>query len=271
MKRIKCEICESFDIQKLSNNIFKCKSCGCQYTQEQAKELLQEVADSEINDETLVNDNATVKNLLIRARQSKELGQIEEYNNFLDRVLEMEPKNHEAWWEKYLIGIESDKDDSHFDELRKAVQETAHYGDEYNIRLMIEGMKNKGIEDISSEKARDLYYAIKLNATDIYQKISDFTVKCAENAIEYAEVASKDYYQEKYNEDILYFENLCSTAREKIDKFRSEKEEKEDTENTTQEEYHRKRDVKKGMGCALVFIIPILILIFLISSCSSMF
>ena len=45
MKRIQCEVCGSVDIQKVSEDVFACQSCGVQYRSEDVKKLLVEIKD----------------------------------------------------------------------------------------------------------------------------------------------------------------------------------------------------------------------------------
>lgn len=46
MKRMVCEVCGGNDITKIDDTIFQCVSCGCKYTVEQARKLMQDILDS---------------------------------------------------------------------------------------------------------------------------------------------------------------------------------------------------------------------------------
>lgn len=41
MRKLKCELCGSIDIVKTANNLFECQHCGCKYTLEQARFLIE--------------------------------------------------------------------------------------------------------------------------------------------------------------------------------------------------------------------------------------
>lgn len=41
MRKLQCELCGSVDILKTADNLFQCQCCGCKYTLEQARYLVQ--------------------------------------------------------------------------------------------------------------------------------------------------------------------------------------------------------------------------------------
>ena len=41
MKKLQCELCGGIDVVKVGENLFQCQSCGCKYTMEQARVLVQ--------------------------------------------------------------------------------------------------------------------------------------------------------------------------------------------------------------------------------------
>lgn len=91
MKRMECEICGSNNLIKTEENVFECQACGCKYTLEQAKSLLQEITGT-----VSVSNIASAENLLLRARRFLDDLDFDSAKEYCNRVLDIDADNQAA-------------------------------------------------------------------------------------------------------------------------------------------------------------------------------
>ena len=112
MKRIVCEVCSGSDFIK-DNSVFVCQSCGCKYTLEEARALMQDdgaespaaVVSPEAAPEAsgaaaktaVVDEQASkIENLRTLARRAKGQNDSQNAANFYQQLLMLEPNDWEA-------------------------------------------------------------------------------------------------------------------------------------------------------------------------------
>lgn len=71
MQALKCELCGSTEIVKTADNLFQCQHCGCKYTLEQARSLVNGTVE-------VVQGNAYLNRALENARAKVALGDLQE-------------------------------------------------------------------------------------------------------------------------------------------------------------------------------------------------
>ncbi len=91
MKRMECEICGGNNLIKTDENVFECQACGCKYTLEQAKSLLQEITGT-----VSVSNIASAENLLVRARRFLDDLDFDSAKEYCNRVLDIDADNQAA-------------------------------------------------------------------------------------------------------------------------------------------------------------------------------
>lgn len=100
MKQLVCEMCGSTDLVK-DGGVFVCQSCGCKYSVEEAKKMMVEgtveVTGTVTVDESKNNADKIEKYLEL-AESALEGNDTEGVVSYCDRVLELDPDNHKAWY-----------------------------------------------------------------------------------------------------------------------------------------------------------------------------
>ena len=96
MKKMVCEICGSNDIEK-KDGVFVCKSCGTQYSTEEAKKLLIEVSGNvEVSGSVKVDNSERLENLYSNARRARDAANFAEAAKYYDYILMEDPNSWEA-------------------------------------------------------------------------------------------------------------------------------------------------------------------------------
>lgn len=100
MKQLTCEMCGSKDLIK-DGGVFVCQSCGCKYSIEEAKKMLiggtVEVKGTvNVSGTVDVNHSEEIKNLLIRARQFYNDGDIPKSEFYYNKILDIDAQNPDA-------------------------------------------------------------------------------------------------------------------------------------------------------------------------------
>ena len=90
MKAIKCEMCGSSDFAK-EDGMFVCQHCKTKYTVEEAKKIMVEIDDSK-----------KLPNLYERARKSLEVDDLAHAAEYYKEILDINPKDWEAYFYSYL-------------------------------------------------------------------------------------------------------------------------------------------------------------------------
>ena len=99
MKRLVCEMCGSTDLIK-SEGVFVCQSCGCKYSVEEAKKMMVEgvvSVEGTVTVDTSAEKREQIVNYLDMANSAFEGNDITGVVSYCDKVLEIDPKNYEAW------------------------------------------------------------------------------------------------------------------------------------------------------------------------------
>ena len=89
MKAIKCELCGSTEVIK-QEGLYVCQHCRTKYAPEEARKLL---IDSPIR----IDNSGYIKNYLEIAQQALAAGNGAEAESYCNKILEIDPKNTEAW------------------------------------------------------------------------------------------------------------------------------------------------------------------------------
>lgn len=98
MKQLTCEMCGSTNFIK-REGVFVCKKCGCEYSIEEAKKIMEEVAVTENSTNAVDNAIATtinLDNLLDRAAKFINEKNWKKANEYCEKVLDMDPQNSRA-------------------------------------------------------------------------------------------------------------------------------------------------------------------------------
>lgn len=95
MNKMQCEVCGGNNLIKTDDNVFECQSCGCKYTLEQAKKMIN----------VQVDGIASIENLLMRANKFMEDGNFTKASEYFERVLDLDIINEEA-----ILGLDKAKE-----------------------------------------------------------------------------------------------------------------------------------------------------------------
>ncbi len=94
MKKLACEMCGSTNLVK-EEGIYACQSCGAKYSPEEAKKMMVEGT-------VKIDDTSKIQNLEKLAKRALENEQFDEAYKYYDKILESEPDNWEAIFNKSL-------------------------------------------------------------------------------------------------------------------------------------------------------------------------
>lgn len=115
MKQIVCEMCGGTSLVK-DGGLFVCQDCGCKYSLEEARKMMQEVPGGApaAAAPAPVNNKAQLDNLLNLARSSFESKNYSQAEEFCNQVLAMDSQHYEAWKLKgeainYQIGAKNQR------------------------------------------------------------------------------------------------------------------------------------------------------------------
>lgn len=91
MKQLTCEMCGSTDVVK-QDGFFVCQTCGTKYSVEEARKMMIEV-DGVVQ----VDSSHLVGNYLSMAQNAYDAGNKQEAESYCNKIIEVEPKNYQAW------------------------------------------------------------------------------------------------------------------------------------------------------------------------------
>ena len=95
MKKIACEICGSDELVK-NDGLFVCKSCGCKYDADEIKRMLIDGV-VQIEGTVDINRDEVIAHTLELARNADESGNLDQAEEYADKVITMDSSNQEAW------------------------------------------------------------------------------------------------------------------------------------------------------------------------------
>lgn len=95
MKQLTCEMCGGTDLLK-QDGVFVCQTCGTKYSIEEAKKMMVE-GTVEVTGTVKVDNSGSVSNYLMMAKNAYDAGNKKEAETYCNKIIEVEPNNHEAW------------------------------------------------------------------------------------------------------------------------------------------------------------------------------
>ena len=94
MKQLTCEMCGSHDLLK-HDGVFVCQTCGTKYSVEEARKMMVEGT-------VKIDNSVELQSLLKRAYMFLEDGEWNSANEYCEKVLDIDPKNVQAYLCKLL-------------------------------------------------------------------------------------------------------------------------------------------------------------------------
>lgn len=98
MKKLTCEMCGSTDLMK-QDGVFVCQTCGTKYSVEEAKKMMVE-GTVEVAGTVKVDDTAKIENYYTMAESAYNAGNIQEAENYCNKIIEIDSTNYKAWFTK---------------------------------------------------------------------------------------------------------------------------------------------------------------------------
>lgn len=98
MKQLTCEMCGSTDLLK-QDGAFVCQSCGTKYSIEEAKKMMVE-GTVEVTGTVKVDSSDKISNFLMMAKNAYDANNLQEAENYCNKIIEIEPNHYEAWFIK---------------------------------------------------------------------------------------------------------------------------------------------------------------------------
>lgn len=95
MAEIKCEICGNTKFTKTDDDMFKCDNCGCKYTHDQVKRMLNKDLEK-INEKEQNSHNSELKRLVQNARTHMRLGH--GANDIIEEIIKNYPSSSWGYW-----------------------------------------------------------------------------------------------------------------------------------------------------------------------------
>jgi len=99
MKPLTCEMCGSNDVLK-QDGLFICQICGTKYSVEEAKKMMIEGTVDVSGSTVRIDNSASAQNYLMMAESAYSAKNNAEAEMYCNKVIEIEPKNHSAWFLK---------------------------------------------------------------------------------------------------------------------------------------------------------------------------
>lgn len=95
MQQLKCEMCGGADLVK-QDGVFVCQNCGCKYSVEEAKKMMNESIE---NTQKTTTDSKTsqIENLLKLAFHEKKAQNLSKAESICDQIIILDSSNHDAW------------------------------------------------------------------------------------------------------------------------------------------------------------------------------
>lgn len=224
MGALVCDICGGKLVMG-SGGIATCDSCGMEYSTERVKEKVQE-----IKGVVRVDNSHMIDNWMNMGKTAAEAGNQKEAYDYFTKVLEVEPNNWRAIYEKGKAAAwQSTLANLRLSELYQAVKsalaiiETLDMSNEeiidiknefvvaiYNVNNAIHNLKKENFE-----RYDDRYFDLHWNEWwDVYQTSTKHTI----NQIEDAMTLIEDYDDETSSSNILFMKKrICELLREICD------------------------------------------------------
>ena len=196
MKKIVCEICGNTEFTKI-NGLFTCQGCGTSFGPEDIKSMIQEVEDdtTSVVIRSASSNTDQIDRYLNLATEELYAGNIDSSKKYINRVLELDDKNHFAWFLNAQIATLAIKDLASISDNIKTVE-----------RNLDKTLANLPIFDLEILNAlckninqlhKTAYLACGRAILDAYYNLADF-----EECIQTARVlainqnnAGKEYYR----------------------------------------------------------------------------
>lgn len=127
MKPLTCEMCGSTNILK-QDGVFVCQSCGTKYSVEEAKKMMVEGVVN-IEGKVKIDQSDKIPNLLSLAQNAIDSLNVDEAESYVNRILEIDCDNAQAWFIKMkAIGLSSSIDNLRVTEIisagKKAIEKS---------------------------------------------------------------------------------------------------------------------------------------------------
>ncbi len=102
MKQLKCEMCGSTDLIK-QDGVFVCQSCGIKYSVEEAKKMMVE-GTVEVQGTVHIDNSNMIDTWMKMGQSAADAGNNKEAYDYFTKVIEIEPENWRAIFEKGKAG-----------------------------------------------------------------------------------------------------------------------------------------------------------------------
>ncbi len=99
MGQLRCEVCGGTELTK-QEGVFVCQTCGARYSLEEARNMLFGNGGGSAPAPVQADNAAQVQNLTDMAWNAYRSGNAQEAERYANRVLELDPKNPDAWFVK---------------------------------------------------------------------------------------------------------------------------------------------------------------------------
>jgi len=153
-----------------------CMFCGSRVVIQEAIDLKKVQIEGKVSVEGL----ATVENLLMRGNQSMEAGEYKKAEDFFEQVINIDAKNHAAWWGKFSAQF-----------LKLMNMPKAQY-DGYSIN-----------NELHRTNKND-----NLSRVGLVPYIGGECFLCGKRAIEYSDAEHKDHYKQEYDVNCTKYQVL---------------------------------------------------------------
>ena len=143
MKKLVCEMCGSSDLVK-QDGMFVCQTCGVKYSVEEAKKMMIEGTVDVSGSTVKVDNSSLIDNYFEIAKSAYESGNQKEAELYCNKIIEIEPSNHNAWLLKgKAAGWQSTIANSRVSEAVLAFSKAISFSPEDEKEKIIDDTKNE--------------------------------------------------------------------------------------------------------------------------------
>ena len=186
-----------------------CMYCGSRVIVQEAIELKKVQVEGKVSVEGL----ATMENLLTRGQQCLEAGDYKEAQGFFEKVVNIDAKNHAAWWGKFISEYENClRDTPRVFSINNEIFANFTQNEE---RLKNACQKAKINYYFLTELYNTVYYE-NLRKNVIFPEVTDTCFFSAKKAIEYADESHKADYIREYEKRCKSYNEMAAQSEKKI-------------------------------------------------------